>query len=132
MKTYYPKYLDREVYKRCVSTAGSYDRDKKLIKRIEADAIFRSPTGQGSSDILKPVERAAEQIEKHTRLLRYRTEAVERALARFGEEEQLFLQQNLLSGIAIPYCRVLKSERTCQTVRHEFLIALAEELGEIF
>ena len=132
MRTYYPKYLDREVYKRVVSTAGSYDRDKKLIKRIEADAIFRTPTGQGSPDIPRPVERAAEQIEKHTRLLRYRTEAVERALARFDDEEQLFLQQNLLSGIAIPYCRTLKSERSCQTVRHEFLIALAEELGEIF
>lgn len=132
MRTYYPKYLDREVYKRCISTARSYDQDKKLIKRIEADAILHSPTGQGSSDISKPVERATEQIDKHTRLLRYRTEAVEHALAHFGKEEQLFLKQNLLSGIAIPYCRVLKSERSCQIVRHEFLIALAEELGEIF
>lgn len=131
MRNYYPKYLEEEVYKRVTSVARSYDRDKALIRRIEQDNIFRSPTGAGGTGIGKPVERAVEQIDKHTRLLRYRTEAVERALAMFGKDEQSFLRQNLLSGIAIPYCHTLKCERSCQSLRHDFLIMLAEELGEI-
>lgn len=39
MRTYIPKYLDKEVYKRVLSVARSYEDNKRRIKSIEFDRI---------------------------------------------------------------------------------------------
>ena len=71
MRTYIPKYLDKEVYKRVLSVARSYEDNKRRIKSIEFDRIYSTPdcTVHGSG-ISKPVQSVTEQIEKHTALLR--------------------------------------------------------------
>lgn len=133
MRKYYPKYLDAEVYKRVVSVARSYDNDKRCIKAIEYDAIHSSPArnGKDSGGVSKPVEQIVERIDKHTRVLCGRTEAVERTLRKFPEHEQEFIRRNLLSGVPMIYCGMRDNERALKSIRHDFLILLAEELGEI-
>lgn len=65
MRTYIPKYLDKEVYKRVLSVARSYEDNKRRIKSIEFDRIYSTPdcTVHGSG-ISKPVQSVTEQIEK--------------------------------------------------------------------
>ena len=77
------------------------------------------------SGISKPVQSVTEQIEKHTALLQKRVSAVDRALAVFPDHEQRFIMQNVCGS------DTLNCERTCQAIRHDFLITLASELGEI-
>ena len=83
------------------------------------------------SGISKPVQSVTEQIEKHTALLQKRVSAVDRALAVFPDHEQRFIMQNVCGSTPMIYCDTLNCERTCQTIRHDFLITLATELGEI-
>lgn len=132
MRTYIPKYLDKEVYKRVLSVARSYEDNKRRIKSIEYDKIHSSPDFTvHSSGISKPVQSISEQIEKHTALLQKRVDAVDRALAVFPNHEQRFIMQNVCGKTPMIYCDTLNCERTGQTIRHDFLIALASELGEI-
>ncbi len=81
---YYPKYVDKEVYKRVVSVARSYYQDLNKIKQIENDYIYMSsrPEGAGgrSNYISDPTYSTVNQIDKHTKVLRERTQAVEKAL----------------------------------------------------
>ena len=132
MRTYIPKYLDKEVYKRVLSVARSYEDNKRRIKSIEFDWIYSTPdcTVHGSG-ISKPVQSVTEQIEKHTALLQKRVSAVDRALAVFPDHEQRFIMQNVCRSTPMIYCDTLNCERTCQAIRHDFLITLASELGEI-
>ena len=132
MRTYIPKYLDKEVYKRVLSVARSYEDNKRRIKTIEFNAICSSPncTVHGSG-ISKPVQSITEQIDKHTHLLYERVSAVDRSLAAFPEHERKFLIQNVCSKVPMRYCDTRNCERTGQAIRHDFLITLASELGEI-
>lgn len=132
MRTYIPKYLDKEVYKRVLSVARSYEENKRRIKYIEYDRIHSTPnyTLHGSG-ISKPVQSAVEQIEKHTALLCKHIAAVDRSLAYFSENEQKFIMQNICSNVPMRYCDTMDCERTGQVIRHDFLITLASELGEI-
>lgn len=132
MRTYIPKYLDKEVYKRVLSVARSYEDNKRRIKSIEFDRIYSTPDcAVHGSGISKPVQSVTEQIEKHTALLRKRVTAVDRALAVFPEHEQHFILQNVCENTPVIYCDTLNCERTGQAIRHDFLITLATELGEI-
>lgn len=132
MRTYIPKYLDKETYKRVLSVARSYEDDKQRINSIEFDRIYSTPDcAIHGSNISKPVQSIVEQIEKHTALLRSRVQAVEKALDTFPEHERRFIIQNVCEKTPIRYCNTLNCERTGQTIRHDFLIILAAELGEI-
>jgi len=135
LRTYYPKYLGKEVYKRVTSIAHSYYGDIKEIKIIEYDKIHSSPSyesGVHSSGISKPVQSIAEQIDKHTRILREHIRAVDCTLSKFPSHEQEFIKQNVLLGIPMIHCNTRDCERTCQAIRHDFLVMLAVELGEVF
>lgn len=135
MRTYYPKYLEKEIYKRVLSIARSYYQDLNKIKQIENDYIYTTsrPDGAGgrNSYISDPTFNIANQIEKHTKLLRNRTEAVSMVLAMFSEEEQDTIKQNIMQGVPMIYCDTNKSERSVQKIRHDFLITLAIKLGEL-
>lgn len=63
MRTYIPKYLDKEVYKRVLSVARSYEDNKRRIKSIEFDRIYSTPdcTVHGSG-ISKPVRNRLKSI----------------------------------------------------------------------
>ncbi len=132
MRTYIPKYLDKEVYKRVLSVARSYEDNKHRISSIEFDRIYSTPdhTVHGSG-ISNPVQSITEQVEKHTALLHSHVRAVEKALDAFPEHERRFIIQNICEKTPMRYCNTFNCERTGQAIRHDFLIMLAAELGEI-
>lgn len=133
MRRYYPKYLDKEVYKRVLSVARSYYQDLNKIKQIENDYIFMSSqsNGAGSNNITDTTFNKVYQIEKHTKLLRQRTKAVEKSMSKFTDEEQNIIRQNIMQEVPMIYCDTSKSERSIKTIRHGFLMLLANELGEV-
>lgn len=145
MRNYYPKGIDHEVYRRAESIAHSYCDDLRKIRLIENELIHRSPSHDGTghgSGISNPTAMTVEQIEKHTKLLREHTSAVERALSYFDGWHKDFLKQNFLTewygengcirkGVPIIYCNVDKSEIQCKRIRYAFICRIAYELGEI-
>lgn len=129
----YPKYLDREVYKRVVSVASSYYTDKARLQDLEQLILCPGKQeGPGGGGVGNPTAVQAERLIKYTGKIRERIEAVEKTLELFDRGQQAFIRQNLFSGVKISYCNTEKSERTCQRLRHDFLVALAINLGEIF
>ncbi len=134
MGEYYPKYLEKETYRRVLSVAKSYQDDLKKIKIIENDCIMATSKpnnfGVRNNIISDPTFNITQQIEKHTALLRKRTNAVENTLNKFPQEEQKIIKQNIFCGIPLIYCDTQKSERTGKRIRHNFLMLLALELGE--
>lgn len=132
-KLYYQKYIDKEVYKRVLSVARSYYQDLNKIKQIETDYIFMSSQshGAGGNNISDPTYSIVNQIEKHTKVLRSRTTAVEKALSKFNPKERDLIMQNLINNNPILYCNTLVSEVTAKRLRQRFIICLASELGEV-
>lgn len=136
MRKHRQTYLEQETYKRVVSVARSYCGDLKKIKIIENDLIMSTSRpealGGGSSFVSDPTYNVVQQIEKHTEVLRARTDAVEKAFRTLDEEEQVIIKANVLEGIPLIYCNTQKSERSMQRLRSKFLARLAVELGETF
>lgn len=133
MRTYYPKYLDKEIYKRVLSVAKDYYEMIKARKLIEYDKMNSTPnheSGVHSEGISNPVQSIVEQIEKHTRVLDERIRAIDRIIALFPSHEQKFIIQNVMYGVPICHCDTRNCERTCQVIRHDFIVQLAIELGE--
>ena len=112
MRTYYPKYIEKEVYNRTLSVARSYFDDLKKIK------------------ILKNENKSIE-FKRQIELLEYRTQAVEKTLSEFNEEERKAINQNIIKGIPIINCNVNLSERSVITLRKDFIKNLAINLGEL-
>jgi len=140
VRKHYPKWADPEVYDIVVSVARSYNRDTKKIREIENDLIMATsrPNGEGgrSSYVSDPTYNIMAQIDKQTALLRYRTDAVEKALRTLTDEEQDIIKTNLLKiyckkDVSLTHCNTQKSEITCKRIRKKFLNRLAVELGEI-
>lgn len=112
MRTYYPKYIEKEVYNRTLSVARSYFDDLEKIKTLKN-------------------ENKANELKKQIELLKYRTQAVEKTLCDFNEEERKAIKQNIIKGIPIINCNVNLSERSIITLRKEFIKNLAINLGEL-
>ena len=110
LRTYYPKYIEKEVYNRTLSVARSYFDDLEKIKTLENKTY---------------------ELKKQIELLKYRTQAVEKTLELFSEEEQKAIKQNIIKGIPIINCNVNLSERSIITLRKEFIKNLAINLGEL-
>ena len=134
MRNYFPNYLEKETYRRTLSVARSYYEDLKKIKIIENDLIMATsrPNGEGgrSGYVSDPTYNITQQIEKHTAVLRTRTDAVGKTLRTLTEEEQEIIEANVLEGVPLIYCNTIKSEKTCKRIRNKFLVRLAVELGE--
>lgn len=133
MRTYCPNYIDKEIYKRVLSVAKSYYDDLNKIKQIESDYLYISSSKGSvkSGSISDPTYSKMIQIEKHTKVLKYRTDAVKNTLKVFSNEEKDVLIQNIVKGIPMIYCNTQKSERSIQRLRHSFVMLLATELGEV-
>lgn len=133
MREYYHRYLPKEVYRRTLSVARSYYDDLKAIKDIEDKYIFPGQKGDyvharsGHGD---PTANAASQIIKHTQMLRKRTDAVKKILENFTVQEQAVIISNVMKKQPLHQSEYF-SERTAQKLRHDFLVNLAIELGEI-
>lgn len=112
MRTYYPKYIEKEVYNRTLSVARSYFDDLKKIK------------------ILKNENKSIE-FKRQIELLEYRTQAVEKTLSEFNEEERKAIKQNIIESTPMIYCNVNLSERSLVNLRKEFIQTLAKNLGEL-
>ena len=110
MRTYYPKYIEKEVYNRTLSVARSYFDDLKKIKILENETY---------------------ELKKQIELLKYRTQAVEKTLCDFSEEERKAIKQNIIEGTPMIYCNVNLSERSLVNLRKEFIQTLAKNLGEL-
>lgn len=136
MRTYYPNYLEKETYRRTLSVARSYYEDLKKIKIIENDLIMSTSRpealGGRSAFVSDPTYNIAQQIEKHTAVLRVRTDAVEKTFRTLTKEEQEIIRANVLEGVPLIYCNTGNSEITCKRIRNKFLVRLAVELGETF
>lgn len=110
MRTYYPKYIEKEVYNRTLSVARSYFDDLEKIKTLENKTY---------------------ELKKQIELLKYRTQAVEKTLCDFSEEERKAIKQNIIKGIPIINCNVNLSERSIIALRKDFIKNLAINLGEL-
>lgn|GEM_PF-648730 len=136
MRNYIPKKGTTISRRQVLEVARSYYSDLNKIKQIENSLIMATskPEADGGRSfyVSDPTYNIAQQIEKHTAVLRSRTDAVERALHKFDKDKQEIIKQNILKGTKIIYCNTTLSERSVQRIRDGFLSLLEIELENIF